>query len=253
LIAACLAAAPVLAQPQIGGGICSSATLNGTYSLTLSGRDVGSSVTFSKVTQGIGTATFDGLSKVTFLLTSNTNQAAGATQTLQGTYSMQANCIGTINITTGDSVTFTLEAYNEGKNYLITGQDATYALSGSGNLVPSTCSASMLNGAYSFNGTGFFLALGAISGVNDISGTLQLDGKSAISGTWFVSAGTFSTTATLTGQFNVTAACTGNASLTDTSGNTYVLYFTATTANGSNFILSGSSPAILFIGSGRTI
>ena len=36
-------AVPLLAQPQIGGGTCSSATLSGTYSLTLTGRDVNAS------------------------------------------------------------------------------------------------------------------------------------------------------------------------------------------------------------------
>ena len=57
-----LLAVPLLAQPQIGGGSCNSATLNGIYSLTLAGRDVSSSASFSNVLEGIGTATFDGLS-----------------------------------------------------------------------------------------------------------------------------------------------------------------------------------------------
>src|ERR1700733_3936602 len=69
----CLPAKPLGAQTQIGGGTCSSATLTGPYSLTLSGRDAGSSSTFTKVLEGIGTATFDGESKVTFSLNSNTN------------------------------------------------------------------------------------------------------------------------------------------------------------------------------------
>src|ERR1700683_1409711 len=90
-----LMAAPLMAQIQIGGGTCSSASLNGTYSLTLSGRDVNSSVTFAKVLEGVGTATFDGQSKVTFNLTSNTNQSSGISQTWTGTYTLQANCVGT--------------------------------------------------------------------------------------------------------------------------------------------------------------
>src|SRR5580693_8345014 len=80
-----LSAVPLSAQTQIGGGICSSASLTGTYSLSLNGRDVGSSVTFSKISEGIGTATFDGLSKVTFTLTTNVNQSFGTPQTLSGT------------------------------------------------------------------------------------------------------------------------------------------------------------------------
>ncbi len=137
--AACSLAVPVFAQSQIGGGVCSSSSVNGAYSLTLTGRDVSSSVVFMKVSQGIGTATFDGLSKVTFSLTTNLNQTAGLSQTLSGTYSMQANCIGVLSITSGDSATFSLESYNQGKDFLITGQDANYSYSGSGVSLPATC------------------------------------------------------------------------------------------------------------------
>jgi len=190
LSAACFGSAPLLAQPQIGGGICSSASLSGNYSLTLTGRDVSSTVTFSKVSQGIGTANFDGQSKVTFTLTNNTNQAFGTAQTLSGTYSMQANCIGVLNITTGDTATFSLESYNPGKNFLVTGQDGTYSFTGNGGLLPAAaCSASSLTSAYGFNGNGYALTSGAVSGVNNVSGTLQLDGKSAVTGNMYISTG----------------------------------------------------------------
>src|SRR5271156_5528451 len=104
----CLLAIPLAAQPQIGGGTCTSSTLNGTYSLTLSGRDLSSGVAFSTVSQGIGLATFDGQSQVSFTLTNNTNKAFGVTQTMSGTYSLQSNCIGAVNITIGDTATFIL-------------------------------------------------------------------------------------------------------------------------------------------------
>jgi hypothetical protein len=253
LLAACFTAAPLFGQPQIGGGICSSATLSGAYSLTLTGRDVTSSVTFSKVSEGIGTATFDGLGKVSFSLTDNTNQTFGLSQTLSGTYTMQANCIGAVNITSGDTATFALESYNQGKNFLITGQDGIYSFSGSGNALPATCSASQLTGAYSFNGSGFALTSGSISGVNNISGTLQFDGKSAVLGTWYVASGTSSITDSVSGQFTLSASCTGSASVTDAARISYTLLFTVTTANGSNFVLSGSNPTLMFTGNGRTL
>ncbi len=250
--AALLVAAPLFGQPQIGGGICSSASLSGSYSLTLTGRDVSSSVTFSRITEGIGTATFDGQSKVTFSLTNNTNQAFGMAQTLSGTYVMQANCIGSITIVTGDLAAFSLEAYNEGKNFLITGQDGVYSFAGSGGTLPTSCSASQLSGNYSFNGTGFALSAGAVSGVNNISGTLQFDGKGAVSGTWYV-AGASTITDSLSGKFTVTSACTGNATVGDSVGNTYALLYTLTAADGSNLVLSGSNSTLMFIGNGRTI
>jgi hypothetical protein len=142
----CLLTAPLLAQPQIGGGTCNSSTLNGSFSLTLTGRDLSSAVAFSNALQGIGTASFDGLSRVTFTLTSNTNKLAGVAQTMSGSYSLQSNCVGVVTITSGDSASFTLESYNEGRDYLITGQDGVYSLMGSGSVLPATCATTCLQG-----------------------------------------------------------------------------------------------------------
>jgi hypothetical protein len=123
----CLAA-PLMAQTQIGGGTCSSASLKGIYSVALTGRDVSSTLTFSNVLQGIGTVTFDGQSNVAFSLTNNTNQSSGKAQTWSGTYTLQANCSGTLTLTIGDTASFSLESYNGGKDYLITGLDGTTRL-----------------------------------------------------------------------------------------------------------------------------
>jgi hypothetical protein len=205
-----LLASPMSAQTQIGGGICSAASLSGTYSLTLTGRDVGSSVRFTNVLHGVGTATFDGQSKVTVSLTSNTNQTLGFTQNLSGTYSLQANCLGALTITTGDSATFTLEAFNNSDltlshNFLIAGQDGVYSFTGNGSLLPASCAASLLSGAYSFDSATFALTSGSVSGVANISGLLTFDGSSAITATWSL-AGSTTTTNTLSGQYTVAAA-----------------------------------------------
>jgi len=250
----CLLAAPLFAQPQIGGGTCNSATLNGVYSLTLAGRDLSSSVTFTSVLQGIGTATFDGLSKVTLNLTNNTNKLAGQIQTWSGTYSLQSNCIGAVTITTGDTASFTLGAYDSGEGYFITGQDGVYSLLGSGNTQPtSTCSASTLSGTYQFNANGFGLSSGAISGVNQLSGLATFDGTSNLTANFILSVSGTSTPATVTGSYSVTTTCTATATLTDPLGDKYALVFTITTANGSNFIVSAASPILMFSGSGRTL
>ena len=153
LVCCMMPAASLMAQPQIGGGTCSSASLSGNYSLSLNGRDVGSAVTFLNVIEGIGTATFDGQSNVTFSLTNNTNESTGRVQTYSGTYSLQANCIGGLTLTTGDTASFGLESYDQGKDFLLTGSDGTYSYTGSGSVLPATCSASLLSGVYAFNGT----------------------------------------------------------------------------------------------------
>jgi len=248
-----LAVAPLLAQTQIGGGTCSSASLTGTYSLTLSGRDVNSSQTLSKVLEGIGTAAFDGQSKVTFSLTTNTNQSSAVSQTWSGTYSLQANCAGVLNLATGDTASFSLESYDSGKSYLITGQDGTYTFTGSGSLLPTaTCGASLLTGSYSFNGSGFALTSGAVSGGNNVSGLLQFDGKNAVTANWSVATNGTSTVTNATGTYTITSSCLASATLTDSSGNAWTLQFVVTTANGSNFIVTGTTPLVMFTGSGRT-
>ena len=252
-----LMAVPLAAQMQIGGGICSSASLNGSYSLTLTGRDVSSSATFTKLSESVGTATFDGQNKVTFSLTTNTNTSSGVPQTLSGTYSLQANCSGTLSITTGDTASFTLEAFNNpteslSRNFLIAGQDGTYSFTGNGGLLPASCSTAQLSGVFAFNATSFALTSGTVSGVGNISGLLTLDGKSGATGNWYV-ATTTTTNDTATGQYSVASGCTGTASLSDPGGNTFSLTFTLTSATGANFLLTGASPTMMFTGSGRAL
>jgi hypothetical protein len=246
-----LLAVPLLAQPQIGGGSCTSATLSGTYSLTLSGRDVSSAVTFAGVSLGVGTITFDGLSKVTIALTNNTAKTALAAA-LSGTYSLQANCAGVVNITTGDNANFALESYNQGKSFLVTGEDALYAYSGSGSTIPATCSASQLSGTYSFNGNGFALTSAAISGVTDFSGLMVFDGTSVVTTTWYITSGGTTKAVTTSGTYTATSACSGTIAMTDTSGSTYTMQLTITSTTGS-FIAGGATPQMVFTASGRIL
>ena len=173
-------AAPFLAHAQTSG-TCTAATLSGTYSLTLTGRTVTSAVALTADYQAVGTITFDGVSKATATLVSNSNKAQGVAQTLAGTYTIPSNCVGTLNITGGDTATYTLIPYNSGNNYLITGSDAAYILTGSGGPQPASCLTSTLSGVFAFSGNGFSLVSGGITAANDISGLLQFDGAGAVS------------------------------------------------------------------------
>jgi hypothetical protein len=252
----CLLTAPLFAQPQIGGGTCNSATLTGIYSLTLAGRDLSSSVSFSNVLQGIGTANFDGLSKVTLTLTNNTNKVVGQAQTWSGTYSLQSNCIGAVTITTGDTANFTLGAYDNGEGYFITGQDGVYSFLGSGNTQPpasTTCTTSTLSGVYQANANGFLLTSGAISAVSQLSGLLTFDGAGNLTANFVLSVSGTSTPAAATGTYSVSTNCTATGTITDPLGDKFALVFTITTANGSNFIISAASPILMYSGSGRTL
>ena len=248
-----LLAVPLLAQPQIGGGNCSTASLSGGYSATLTGRTLSSSVAFSATTESIGSVNFDGQSKVTFTLDTNTNKAFGTAQTLSGTYSLQANCVGVVTITSGDSATFSLEAYNQGKDYLITGQDGTYAFTGSGSVLPATCPTTLTAGSYPVNGTGFGLNASALSSTFNVLGVIQLSGTSIIAMNLVEATNNGTKNISSTGTYKLGTNCTGTASLTDASGNTYSLVFEYTSGNGNNFIFSSSSAGSVYTASGRAL
>jgi len=103
-----LLACALAAHAQTSPVTCSAATLSGTRSVVLTGRSLSSTGVFSKSYYGVGTATFDGAGKVTFNLTTDTNQAQSVAQTLSGTYNLPSNCAGTLTITSGNTASFTL-------------------------------------------------------------------------------------------------------------------------------------------------
>ena len=228
----CFPGVPALAQTQIGGGACNSSSLNGTYSLTMTGRQI-SSGNFSTVFQANGSATFDGQNKVGFTMMANTSPGGVANPvSWSGTYSIQANCAGVANITTGDSTTLNLAVYNQGKAFLVTGLDATYSYTGGGGNQPTGCLASFLSGVYAFNGTGYTLSGTAVNGIGNATGLLQFDGQSGVTANFTLSAaGQTPSAITLTGTYSVSAACLGSATLTDSKSNSYTLTISITNSN----------------------
>jgi hypothetical protein len=146
--------APALAQTQIGGGACNSSYLNGTYAVSLTGREVSGSAIFENVLQANGLATFDGLSSASFTLIENTVQGLGVPLNWSGTFSVQSNCAATVTVNTGGSASLNIMIYGQGKDFAITGSDATYSYSGSGIAQPAGCSTSALDGPFVFEATG---------------------------------------------------------------------------------------------------
>ena len=256
-----LLAAPLLAQTQIGGGTCSSSSLSGTYAVSLTGREVSSSGTFTSVLQSNGTASFDGLSVVKMTLADDTNQGVATPLTWSGTYSVQANCIATVNITSGGSATLSVAIYSQGvtnpvQEFEFTGSDATYSYTGSGIVLPpsTTCSTATLDGVYTFNGTGFVLTSGAVSGSADAAGLLQFNGQGNLTvNTTTATSGTTSNAATLTGSYSVSSNCVGSATLTDSSSNSYTMSFSIynVTAPNNAFFATLESSNLQLAGAGH--
>ncbi|MGO9097453.1 MAG: hypothetical protein ACLQGV_19810 [Bryobacteraceae bacterium] len=244
LFLSCLPAAPVLAQ-AIGGGTCSSANLSGVYAVSVTSRQVTASGTFTGVLQSNGTATFDGQSAASFKLVANTGLGVATPLTWSGTYSVQANCAGVINITSGGNATWNVALYKTGTAqtaypFLLSGSDANYTYSGSGTLQPATaCSASTFSGVYTFTGTGFSLMGSAVSGVENGAGLLQFDGVSAVTANFTMwTGGAAPSTLVLTGSYSVSAFCMGSATLTDASNNSYAMSFSVyndTVANAASY------------------
>jgi hypothetical protein len=269
LVFFCVVPGPLAAQTplviQIGGGTCSSETLNGTYSLSLEGRNVSSSGAFTASMQGIGTATFDGKSQqVVFVMMANTNQSTAVPLTWGGTYGVAAggpeNCATNISFATPENAAFTLGVYNNptgnvAKSFVmagqggVTGQAITYSFAGSGSAVPASCTASTLNGAYAFKASAVDLSAGSISGVGDVAGLLQFDGESTLSSQWSVSGGPMNSTTA--GQYSVASGCSASATMADAAGTAWTLFLTLTGT--SDFVVSGVSNSLMFIGAGHTL
>jgi uncharacterized protein (TIGR03437 family) len=260
-LATSLLALPLVAQPQIGGGTCSSASLNGTYALSLTARQVNVSGTFLSVIQANGSATFDGLSSVTIAATEDTNQAVGTALNWSGTYSVEANCSAVVTISTGGSATLNVMIYNLGKDFVLAGNDATNSYSGNGvtqsSTPPTGCSNSTLSGVYTFNATGFTLAANAVSGVTDGTGLLQFDGQGNLTAnvSTTASGSSSSSTTALTGTYTLGSNCTGSATLTDSGSHSFVMSFSvySITATNTNFYASlARSGNFIITGGGHT-
>jgi uncharacterized protein (TIGR03437 family) len=246
----CLLVAPALAQNQIGGGSCSTASLNGTYALTLSGRAISAAGSFAGIVQAVGTATFDGQGAVTFAGIANTNQGAG-TFSYSGTYAIGSNCYGPINFVSGSTATYALVVWSGGNDFNATGADATYVYSGSGNNVgPVACATATLSGAYGFSASGSTLTGSAQTGAADEAGVFQFDGQGKVTASYTESSGgIILAPITATGTYSVTAACLASATLVDSNGRTNTLNFVLTGNYGGGADLILANPQFVRSGS----
>jgi uncharacterized protein (TIGR03437 family) len=233
---------PALAQS--GTGTCTTASLSGTYGITLTARQLNSTGSLVAVAHSAGTAVFDGQSAVNIALMSNSNTlGVGQKQTLSGTYNVTANCTGIAIFGAVSPTTFDLVIFDQGKTLALAGTDGKSVYNGNGNIQPSACVLSTLSGAYVFSGTGFGYSTGAgtpVNAGNDLAGLLQFDGQGNVTGTWTVSASASSTPVTASGTVTMTG-CTGAITITDASKTTYSFFITVTTAAGNDFDVAGGS------------
>lgn len=220
---------PLSAQTtQIGGGTCTSASVSGNYAVSITGRKVTSASNFTAISYANGVANFDGLNKVTLSLVSDTFQSIGTPQTWSGTYTMQANCLGTLTISSGGSASFTLLSYNSGRDFLLVGADTNYSYNGNGSLQPAACPTATISGVYTVNLAGYPFTATAVSGLQTGGGAVQFDGKGNVTASLTLyTAGPTINPITLNGTYSI-SNCIGSGTLSDGKGNTYTIAFSVT-------------------------
>lgn len=242
------------AQAQITGGTCSASQLTGTYAFVLSGRAISTTNVVKQYLAGNGTATFDGIGKVTFTVTANTIQASQQQLKYSGTYTLASNCSGTVSINSGDTATFALAVWNSGANFSLAGEDTIYAYTGTGTPQPSACATATLSGAYSFSSTGFTVAAAAITGGADESGLFQFDGQGNVTNySYTITAMGASTQLTASGTYTMTSACIGTASLTDSNGKTISMNFSVSDAAATSVSTLETSSTFVRTGTAHTL
>lgn len=278
-----LVAAPLMAQPSIGGGTCSTSTLTGNYAVQINGRTLtrlaaqdrtasgsGSavSVTGANVTgvlQAIGTVNFDGTSAATFTLTESTIAQPTATPlNWTGTYTVQSNCFTIVTIASGGPA-LNLMPYNNGSAFTLTGGDSTYTYSGTGNTQAAGCSTSTLAGEYQITLNQGYLGFGPgnAGGAATALGVAQIDGAgnftsfvNTLSANGLILGATGSTTVTATGTYSLGANCIGSGTLTGTGFGTVNFSISVYTGNSTlsqQMFVAISAPTLKLMAAGTAI
>lgn len=237
---ALLMALPAMAQ-TLPGGNCSASSLNGTYSLNLNGRAIGTGGAFTGLFDAVGSATFDGKSGVTFTGTYDSIQSANQSFNYSGTYTMPSDCLGTVTLTQGSSATFALTVYSSGRQFDITGKDSTYIYDGGGiNYIPVACAAATLSGTYAYQVAGG-VPDGADLSTSSELGIFQFDGRGSVTGQYVYNA--VETNGSFSGTYTVSPNCQATVTVKDSSTgatNTFNLSIAGTYGEGASLIESGS-------------
>jgi len=235
---------------QGGGNGCTNSTLYPTYALASNTRGV-TNGSFFNAQQSVGTATFDGQGNGTLSVTQNSNMGAGQAISTQTTYSLGANCTGTITPAL-NGVVSNFVVYAQGASFTITSEHNGKVSSFTGAVAPPACITSTLSGPFAFNANGFVLSGTNVTGVADETGLLQFDGMGNVSATWNVANGATATTVNASGQYTLGANCQGTATLNDKTNMISYAFAFSVIGGFDNFDFIASSPNLMFGGAGHS-
>jgi hypothetical protein len=231
----CFAVAVLVTMIAIGpasaSAACNDATMTGVW-----GYQVG---------PGVGLFTADGNGHLTAGSQTASQNGVILTQTFTGTYSVSANCTGsiTINYTGGGSSHANFVIDDSKKGAQIIGTDSGVVAGGPG-LVQGTCGITALKGTFAAN------LFGKINGAGGIAYVAQLilDGHGKVSGSGtFVVNGTI-TAAPITGTYTEKSNCTGTIKITASGFGTLNFYFVSVSV-GKTLLLVETDPNTIIVGS----
>jgi uncharacterized protein (TIGR03437 family) len=214
---------PLEAQTQIGGGSCTTSTLDGTY-FYLMGGFVSSSGNLDAYAE-LGKLIMDGQGNVSGQFQSSLGGSISS-HSVTGTYTVQTHCAATM-LTSVDGqaaspVSFQITngglagvvAYSmpgavvTGRGYRQTAQAAT-----------TQCSTGSLSGSYGYLLSGF-TSVSVSATVYSDAGNVVSDGNGNLASQSLVNVGGTTVQVQATGSYSVSSDCSGTAQLTDQYGTT---------------------------------
>jgi hypothetical protein len=223
--AAALTIFAIAAMPATAQVTCANASLVGSYGVTLDGSvfPATGGPTFQK---SIGLLTSDGQGLLRATLTTSVNGTVTPTA-YTGSYSVQANCTGSMTLNGGSSgpLVLALGIGNGGQSAVLAGALSSIALSGTMVKASTGCSAGALTAGYNWESDGEVVQAGgmiaSVSGLID----LQFDGRGGISGSLIRVQLGAPVTLSIGGSYNVNGDCTGTIHFTDSQGFNYNIAF----------------------------
>ena len=221
-------------QAQIGGGTCTNTTLNGTYYYVTGGTLVSGNTIYPYAE--LGKLVADGQGNV-----SGRSQASVggslASYTLAGTYSVQANCSGTLTLTANSqaSAPVTFQVLNGGEGAVIAYSQQSAVITGRAYRSDGAgqCANASLSGGYAYLLTGVAYLSGSGYYYSQ-AGNVVSNGNGDISGVAMVNTNGTTVATTFTGSYSLGSDCSGTAHVSSSSGTSN--YSIAVVENGQGIV-----------------
>ncbi|MBZ5595498.1 MAG: hypothetical protein LAP39_24910 [Acidobacteriia bacterium] len=228
--------------------VCKSATLSGAYGYLMTGQIFLSQVGFVSFTDS-GSLTWNGSGKVTGSSTLNVDGQI-ASRTLTGTYTVNADCTGSLKYTDNltNSASINMVIIGSGVQIQFMESDSGAAISGNAKPQQTNCTAQDVSGAYGFGlRGGFYDSTGTFQPFAD-SGTLTSDGNGTFTLSDTASIGGTAGNRSMSGKYTVSSNCTGSTTLADSAGNSTALNFTVVSGGG-EILFSETDSGVIIAGS----